>query len=546
MCDLNGPLPSPSASRIANSALLPPSKAEFRTSNLAIVSIHPSFNHNAKQGRKRHFRGHFCSPTLWTVTVRVPRPKPYRQHSMVMDVGGSDSNSKFFDLWETSNQLTSLSWNPYDLENPPELDNCQDSNEGDAERTELTSASDPPSRDSVDVPLHEVANMTADLPEGVNFVGGTFSPQTNPFSGDDVSQPDASWAQFQLPNPLGLATPHESLYFGSSLAKETAKGSEAAIVDEADDRKSRLENIAYQTDTVSAYRRLEQSTAAYGSDNWGTATSQAALFPTQQLPISPPLEPKSENDGSEEPTTTATANSPWFTELTMPMTPSLITSFSQSEKSDNQENTNQPQNTPQDSPVRNNGSAGFSLTWSTDTGNIKTELADPEAKEEVSWTADWGQSSASNSSNASPVIPKVSAFMVSQDSSDMNLTTTTATGSWNPPRHGGVTHVPLLCQPASTVRKRRQRNSIMGVEQPPQPKPLQIVQEDGMGGSISSEDFVAPPRGARRKGPLSIQSRVNAGARRKNKDTCVQCRLSKRKVGRTRIRPIFDFLLSPC
>lgn len=149
---------------------------------------------------------------------------------MVMDVGGSDSNSKFFDLWETSNQLTSLSWNPYDLENPPELDNCQDSNEGDAERTELTSASDPPSRDSVDVPLHEVANMTADLPEGVNFVGGTFSPQTNPFSGDDLSQPDASWAQFQLPNPLGLATPHESLYFGSSLAKETAKGSEAAIV----------------------------------------------------------------------------------------------------------------------------------------------------------------------------------------------------------------------------------------------------------------------------------------------------------------------------
>lgn len=469
---------------------------------------------------------------------------------MVMDIGGSDSNTgvepKFFDPWETSNQIPSLSWNSYDLEHPPELDTtCQDSNEGDAEQTELTSASDPPSRDSVDVPIQEVANVTAGIPKGVNFVGGTFSPQTNPFSGDDVSQPDATWAQLQLPNPMGLARPHESLYFGSSFGKETAKASEAVIVDETDDRKSRLENTTYQPDTVSEYRRLEQSAAAYGSDNWCAATPQTTLFPTQQLPISPPLEPKSENDGSEEPTTTATANSPWLTELTMPMTPNLITSFSQNMKPEDQENTAQSQNTPQGSPVHGNGTAGFNITWSADTGNIKTEFSDSEVKDEVPWAPDWGQSSTSTSSNASPVIPKVSAFMVSQDSSDMSLTT--ATSAWSPPHHGGVTHIPSACQPASMARKRRQRNSIMGVEQPTQPKPLQIVQEDGMGGSISSEDFVAPPRGARRKGPLSIQSRVNAGARRKNKDTCVQCRLSKRKVSRSgllRVSIVF-LLLSP-
>ena len=63
------------------------------------------------------------------------------------------------------------------------------------------------------------------------------------------------------------------------------------------------------------------------------------------------------------------------------------------------------------------------------------------------------------------------------------------------------------------------------------PEPLRIVHEDGRGGSISSADVLHQPRGARRKGPLTTVGRANAGLRRKNKDTCVQCRLNKRKVG---------------
>ena len=88
---------------------------------------------------------------------------------------------------------------------------------------------------------------------------------------------------------------------------------------------------------------------------------------------------------------------------------------------------------------------------------------------------------------------------------------------------------PLSLQSMATVRKRKQRGATMSIDQG-QSKPLQIVQEDGQGGSIASADFVSPPRGARRKGPLSMAGRANAGMRRKNKDTCVQCRLNKRKV----------------
>ena len=90
---------------------------------------------------------------------------------------------------------------------------------------------------------------------------------------------------------------------------------------------------------------------------------------------------------------------------------------------------------------------------------------------------------------------------------------------------------PALRKSSSGVgaaRKRKQRESMNSLW--PQPKTLQIVQEDGQGGSFAPADFVGPPRGARRKGPLSTTTRANAGMRRKNKDTCVQCRLNKRKV----------------
>lgn len=86
----------------------------------------------------------------------------------------------------------------------------------------------------------------------------------------------------------------------------------------------------------------------------------------------------------------------------------------------------------------------------------------------------------------------------------------------------------LALQSVGTVTKRNPRNT--GTSEKNRSKTLQIVQEDGQGGAVAPSDFVSPPRGARRKGPLTTVARANAGLRRKNKDTCVQCRLNKRKV----------------
>ena len=122
--------------------------------------------------------------------------------------------------------------------------------------------------------------------------------------------------------------------------------------------------------------------------------------------------------------------------------------------------------------------------------------------------------------------PLTTAFMVSETPPE-NLVSSVPSKSKTASAQRTTKGTPLPLQSATTARKRKQRTA--AVSDQGQSKPLQIVQEDGQGGSIASADLMAPPRGARRKGPLSMVGRANAGMRRKNKDTCVQCRLNKRK-----------------
>lgn len=68
--------------------------------------------------------------------------------------GGLDTS--FLDPWDLSNNQNPSSranppfaWDKHALDNLPELDPYQDSNEGDAELLDLISAQGPPSRDSL-------------------------------------------------------------------------------------------------------------------------------------------------------------------------------------------------------------------------------------------------------------------------------------------------------------------------------------------------------------------------------------------------------------
>lgn len=145
----------------------------------------------------------------------------------------------------------------------------------------------------------------------------------------------------------------------------------------------------------------------------------------------------------------------------------------------------------------------------------------------------YGKWSGSSDEDASPEVPQpfpsTTAFMVSEGSpeSSVDLLPSRPKASSSASQRPS-TRPPLSLQTAATIKKRKPRNTVASEQN--LSKTLQIVQEDGQGGAVASSDFVSPPRGARRKGPLTTAARANAGMRRKNKDTCVQCRLNKRKV----------------
>lgn len=317
-------------------------------------------------------------------------------------------------------------------------------------------------------------------------------------------------------------------------AKHTAGSTGTIIVDDGGELGSRGGFLDLQSHQMASFQQLSQP-VQYGSEAWQSSLNNATSFVPSQFPISPPLEPQSENKDAEIPVSSATVDQQWYTGLVVP---SLTTSFPPVSKglaayNESQKVKSEPQNETRSSSLQESVSGVFESSYSVTNDSIGA-FADHQVKEENSQVLEWKDSSPDNaSSETSPVFPKISAFMVSQGSSDLPQTsfpsnpgsmTTTAVA------HGGARHIPLALQPASAARKRKQRNSVVNIEQINQPKPLQIVQEDGLGGAISSEDFVSPPRGARRKGPLSTIGRANAGLRRKNKDTCVQCRLNKRKV----------------
>jgi hypothetical protein len=73
-----------------------------------------------------------------------------------MDGGSTDTatgfDPNFLDSWNlASTHYPGLTWEAHHFDaNPPELDAYQDSNEGDAELTDLIAAQGPPSRDSVE------------------------------------------------------------------------------------------------------------------------------------------------------------------------------------------------------------------------------------------------------------------------------------------------------------------------------------------------------------------------------------------------------------
>lgn len=368
----------------------------------------------------------------------------------------------------------------------------------------------------------------------MNVVGGAFSPRAHP-SVDDHLLSDNAWSQFQLAQPGSLVMPIDSTYT-QQYPKSTLDSTAALFLDDVD-RNTDAGLTHYQRPrSFSAYQRLRQSAQFNTRPNhskshgWRHSVSHSASYAPTQFPISPPLEAQPETSMAPP------LNTQWFPTSDAPssvdgtenyvMVPHDSAAFGQfrfvkAELTPGSRSPSIYSNGIAVSIDSFNGVANHELHNNIDNNNNTV-------KEEQFKILEWEEPvSPEKSLESSPQFPKVNGYMVSSDISDvpqMSLESERRVSA-------GSRRTPLTFQPASVARKRKQRNSsVVNIDQVQQPRPLQIVQEDGLGGAISSEDFVCPPRGARRKGPLTIVGRANAGLRRKNKDTCVQCRLNKRKV----------------
>lgn len=366
------------------------------------------------------------------------------------------------------------------------------------------------------------------LRDNAGLVSGTVSPMTLPSSTDDNFHQD-EWTPFQMQDPM-VGIPLDAPLF-YPYAKDTATSTNTVIVDDMADIQHGQEYSDFPSDQVASFRAFQ-----YPNGSWTDASNSPAT--QSQFPVSMPLE--SLEDGVAAPNDFPGCG--WFEGLDMHLPANLMSSFpvispDMGFSDDFQQTNKQSQNGSASPSVAEDISGVFDNSYSSTNGDVPAFM-EQQLKEDNSQYMEWNNASPEDMSQ---MLPKTGAFIANQGlpKSPSDALSSRSRGMTSMAHRGVIRHTPIPLQPVAAARKRRQRNSSISIEQQPQPKPLQIVQEDGQGGSISSEDFVSPPRGARRKGPLSVVGRANAGLRRKNKDTCVQCRMNKRKV-----RPSFPRLPS--
>lgn len=351
----------------------------------------------------------------------------------------------------------------------------------------------------------------------------TVSPRTLPSSADDNFHLDESWPQFQLFNPITAAMPVEPQSMMYPYAKEPTASNNTVIVDDGVGDMPNGQGFSspeFQSEQFMPFSNVP-STYPLATEPWSEtnhAVPENAHLPQPQMPLMEPqlaskeMGPLRDFHGSMR-----SLESRWLDNLEaqLPADMSASSGFGMM-------------------PLDSSAQGQDRFQYNSESSSVSDDI--PGVHESFSATSEEIPTFAERQLDDES--QQTTAFMVSETPADSYIVTgpsrsRASSGAQRPSNN----RTPLALQSVATVRKRKPRSSNMSIDQG-LPKPLQIVQEDGQGGSVASADFVSPPRGARRKGPLSMAGRANAGMRRKNKDTCVQCRLNKRKV--CRIPPVRD------
>lgn len=362
---------------------------------------------------------------------------------------------------------------------------------------------------------------------GVEGTGsGTVSPRTLPSSTDDNFHADETWPHFQLFNSVAAGMPLEaSMLYPYGKGQNHSTG--AVIVDDVGELP---QDQGFSDASAEAMFQQVPPSFPLMAEQWpdishgipiGSLSGQGSL----------PLGMNSSNNAKNSPrdfTSIRSLESRWLNSLEPQLPASQVPPASAIPA-----HTSQP-----NAPITQDG-FHYKSENSSISGDVpgiyecsfSATSEDPPTFVERQLD-DGSQWQITTPENGSPEAsgPKTTAFTVSETPAESLISTipSRSRASSSAGQRASGRPAPLAMQSVATVRKRKSRNA-QGSSEQSQTKPLQIVQEDGQGGSIASADFVSPPRGARRKGPLSLVGRANAGMRRKNKDTCVQCRLNKRK-----------------
>lgn len=364
---------------------------------------------------------------------------------------------------------------------------------------------------------------------GVEGTGsGTISPRTLPSSTDDNFHADETWPHFQLFNSVAAGMPLEaSMLYPYGKGQNHSTG--AVIVDDVGE----LPQDQGFSDASAEAMMFQQVPPSFPlmTEQW---SDMSHGLPIENLSGqgSMPLGVNSQNSTKNSPmrdfTSVRSLESRWLNSLESQLPVSQVQPASVIPAHTSQQNAptapDGVQYKSENSSVSGDVPGIYECSFSATSEDPPT-FAERQLDDESQWKITTPEDGSPEASG-----PKTTAFMVSETPAESLISTipSRSRASSTAGQHGSSRPMPLAMQSVATVRKRKNRNA-QGSSERGQPKPLQIVQEDGQGGSIASADFVSPPRGARRKGPLSMVGRANAGLRRKNKDTCVQCRLNKRK-----------------
>ncbi|KAL2871063.1 uncharacterized protein BJX67DRAFT_377669 [Aspergillus lucknowensis] len=448
---------------------------------------------------------------------------------------------KILDSYQADTAFT-IPWENPDYEQPLEWDSSQDSYQDDTDFAELSRqpsllghAGDCHSDDS---------SKHGNSPENLKFgiadgtaegtVSSTVSPQTLP-SADDNFQLDESWPQLQLFNNMMASFPVEAplLY---PYAKELPASADAFIVE--DSQGQGFSDIP--SDQFLQFQSLPHAFPFTTAEPWAEPITNTTGTMPRNIPVSVGMGPqprdKSPRHLGSFPGSMRSLETHWLDNLesqlpsNMP-SPSSYSTAPQRPLFIKDEGVCQDmfQYKSESSSVSDDIPAAFEYSYSA-IGDDLPAFAERKLDEESLWKASQTEDSPSEVSHE---YQAATGFVVSGNPSEPLFSSIPSAPSMprtSPPPtpRTSARPQPLAVQSLATIKKRKKRTSTVTLNQE-NPKPLQIVQEDGQGGSIASADFVSPPRGARRKGPLTMAGRANAGMRRKNKDTCVQCRLNKRK-----------------